>query len=38
MPPSQVDMQRQSSAPRGSSSRPMMTVAPVVVSAEVNSK
>ena len=38
MPPIQVTMQRQSSAPRGRASMPTMTVEPVVVSAEVNSK
>ena len=38
MPPAQVTMQRQRSAPRGRSSMPTMTVEPVVVRAEVNSK
>ena len=38
MPPSQVTMQRQSSTPRGRPSMPTITVEPVVVIAEVNSK
>ena len=38
MPPIQVTSPRQSSAPRARSSRPTITVAPVVVIAEVISK
>ncbi len=38
IPPIQVTMPRQSSTPRGRSSSPTITVAPVVVIAEVNSK
>ena len=38
IPPTQVTMQRQRSAPCGSASMPVITVEPVVVSAEVNSK
>ncbi len=38
MPPTQETMPRQSSAPRGSASSPTITVPPVVVIAEVNSK
>ena len=38
MPPIQVTMPRQSSTPRGRASSPAITVAPVVVIAEMNSK
>ena len=38
MPPSQVTMARQSSAPLRQVSSPTITVPPVVVIAEVNSK